>query len=140
MSTGQQDYNALSFESINAHVSRLDLASLTAFSIVQETPAGQEKPAGQFVGQPAGQGKPAGQETPATRAQRLVMSYAAARPIVVALAAIPFIPAAWRSVVRIFVASLDDVAAAFRTGSSDLAAGDSLPGVQVEMEPKLPVG
>jgi len=126
MSTGQQDYNALSFESINAHVSRLELEALTAFSAVQETPSGQEKPAGQ--------------ETPAIQTQRVVKSYAAARPILVALAAIPFIPAAWRAVVMTFVATLDGATAAFRTGSSDLAAGDSLPAVQVEMEPKLPAG
>jgi hypothetical protein len=135
MSTGQQHHNennALSFESINAHVRGLDLASLTAFSAVQETPAGQEKSAGQE--------RPVSQETTATRTQRLVMSYAAARPILVALAAIPFIPAAWRAVVTAFIVTLDGVTAAFRTGSSDLTAGNSLPGMQVEMEPKLPVG
>jgi hypothetical protein len=141
MSTGQEHHtekNALSFESINAHVRGLDLAALTAPTIVQETPAGQEKPLGQE--KPAGQDKPAGQETTAARMPRLVMSYAAARPILVALAAIPFIPAAWRAVVTAFIVTLDGVTAAFRTGSSDLTAGNSLPGVQVEMEPKLPVG
>jgi hypothetical protein len=129
MSTGQQHHNEkndLSFESINAHVRSLDLAALTAPTLVQETLAGQEKPVGQ--------------ETTAARAQRLVMSYAAARPILVALAAIPFIPAAWRAVVTAFIVTLDGVTAAFRTGASDLTGGNSLPGVQVEMEPKLPVG
>jgi hypothetical protein len=138
MSTGQQHHNEkndLSFESINAHISRLDLASLTTFSAVQETPAGQEKPAGQE--RPVGPEKPVGPETPATRTQRLVMSYAAARPILVALAAISFIPATWRAVVTAFVVTLDGVVEAFKAGK-DLATGGATP--SVEMEPKLPVG
>jgi hypothetical protein len=65
------------------------------------------------------------------------MSYAAARPILVALAAIPFIPATWRAVVTAFVVTLDEVGASFKAGK-DLAAGSATP--SVEMEPKLPVG
>jgi hypothetical protein len=140
MSTGQQHHNEkndLSFESINAHVRGLDLAALTAPTLVQETPLGQEKAAGQE--------KPLGQETPATRTQRLVVSYAAARPILVALAAIPFIPANWRAVVTAFIVTLDEVAAGFRFGTSDAStSGKGLPTggatPSVEMEPKLPVG
>jgi hypothetical protein len=126
MSTGQQHHNEkndLSFESINAHVRGLDLAALTAPTLVQETPVGQEKPLGQ--------------ETPATRTQRLVVSYAAARPILVALASIAFIPAAWRAVVTAFVVTADGVEEAFKAGK-DLATGGAIP--SVEMEPKLPVG
>jgi hypothetical protein len=126
MSTGQQhhnEHNVVSFESINTHISGVDLAALTAPSAVQEKPSTQEKPAGQ--------------ETPPTRAQRLVTSYAAARPILVAVAAIPFIPTAWRAVVTAFVVTLDEVAASFKAGK-DLATVGGTP--SVEMEPKLPVG
>jgi len=113
MSTGQQihdESNPHSFETINAHVSGLDLSEVTA---------------------PA-----ATAQTGADRAQRLMTAYTAARPILVAVAAIPFIPANWRAVVTVFVVTLDEVTASFKAGK-DLAVG----GVPWStMEPKLPVG
>ena len=140
MSTGQElhiEINGQSFEAINAYISGLDLASLSGFSVLQELPAGQEKPTCQE--NPASQERPAGQETPASRTQRLVMSYAAARPILVALAAIQFIPTSWRAVLAVFTTTLDEVSASFRFGTSD-APVSVQPGATASMEPKLPVG
>ena len=116
MSTGQQHYNennTHSFEAINAHVRRVDLASLTALSAVLETPGG--------------------------RTQHLVTSYAAARPILAALAVIPFIPASWRAVLAVFTTTLDETSASFRFGTSD-ALASAQPGAIASMEPKLPAG
>ncbi|MBV8545905.1 MAG: hypothetical protein JO093_14270 [Acidobacteria bacterium] len=70
-----------------------------------------------------------------SRAQRLLTSYTAARPILVALAAIPFIPANWRAIVGVLVATLDQVTASFKAGK-DLAVGDDA--AASTMEPKLP--
>jgi len=67
--------------------------------------------------------------------ERLDTAFAAARPILVGLAAIPLIPPAWRMVLRLHVLTLDNATAAFKAGK-DLAVGDTT----VEMEPKLPVG
>jgi hypothetical protein len=114
MSTGQQHHNEkpdLSFESINAHIASFDLSELTAPTAVQAT-AGD-------------------------RVQKLITSYAAVRPILAAVAAIPFIPANWRAVLTAFVITLDQVTASFKAGK-DLASSDG--GPSVEMEPKLPVG
>jgi len=111
MSTGQQIHNEAgshSFETINAHVNAVDIAGVTA--------------------------PPAAQQTPANRAQRLVTNYAAARPILVAVAAIPFIPANWRAVITALVVMLDEVTNSFKAGK-DLAIGD---GTISTMEPKLP--
>jgi hypothetical protein len=69
------------------------------------------------------------------RAQRLTTTYTAARPILVALAAIPLIPATWRAIVTTFVVSLDQITNSFKAGN-DLALGDSTP--LSTMEPKLP--
>jgi len=41
--------------------------------------------------------------TPANREQRLATNYAAARPILVAVSVIPFIPANWRAVITALV-------------------------------------
>ena len=112
MSTGQQHHNEkneLSFESINAHIAGLDLSELTAPAAVQTTPG--------------------------NRVQQLITSYAAVRPILAAVAAIPFIPANWRAVLTAFVVTLDQVTASFKAGK-DLATSDS--GASAEMEPKLP--
>src|SRR5436305_8692008 len=110
MSTGQQHHteNSVSFDTINAHVNGLDLAAVTAPS--------------------------AAQQTPANRTQRLVTNYTAARPILVAVAAIPFIPANWRAVITALVVMLDEVNNSFKAGK-DLAIGD---GTINTMEPKLP--
>jgi hypothetical protein len=106
MSTGQQHHhenNATSFEAINAHVSNIDLSEVTAPAAVTQTAA--------------------------DRAQRLMTAYTASRPILVAVSAIPLIPAAWRAIVTTLVAALDGVTNSFKAGK-DLALGP--------MEPKLP--
>jgi hypothetical protein len=111
MSTGQQHHtesNAVSFEAINAHVNASDLAGVTAPGTAQQTPA--------------------------DRAQRLITNYTAARPILVAVATIPFIPAPWRAVITGLVVMLDEVSESFKAGK-DLAIGNA-PAAQ--MEPKLP--
>ena len=110
MSTGQQIHNEnnVSFETINAHVNAVDIAGVTA---------------------PA-----ASQQTPANRTQRLTTNYAAARPILVAVAAIPFIPANWRAIITALVVMLDEVTTSFKAGK-DLAISD---GTINTMEPKLP--
>jgi hypothetical protein len=113
VSTDQQIHNETnphSFETINAHVNGLDLAEVTAPAAMQQTAV--------------------------ERTQRLISGYAAARPILVAVVAIPFIPANWRAVITALVITLDEVTAAFKAGK-DLGAG-SAPSTQ--MEPKLPVG
>jgi hypothetical protein len=106
MSTGQQHHtesSSVSFETINAHVSNIDLSEVTA---------------------PA-----AATQTAADRVQRLMTAYTAARPILVAVSAIPLIPAAWRAIVTTLVAALDGVTNSFKAGK-DLALSP--------MEPKLP--
>jgi hypothetical protein len=106
MSTGQQHHSEssnISFEAINAHVSNIDLSEVTA---------------------PA-----AATQTATDREQRLMTAYTAARPILVAVSAIPLIPAAWRAIVTTLVAALDGVTATFKAGK-DLAVSP--------MEPKLP--
>jgi hypothetical protein len=106
MSTGQQHHSEssnVSFESINAHVSNIDLSEVTA--------------------------QTAAPQTAADRAQRLATTYTAARPILVAVSAIPLIPAAWRAIVTTLVAALDGVTNSFKAGK-DLAVNT--------MEPKLP--
>jgi len=68
MRTGQQHHNEkndLSFESINAHIASFDLSELTAPTAVQATTG--------------------------DRVQQLITSYAAVRPILAAVAMIPFI-------------------------------------------------
>lgn len=112
MSTGQQhhnEHNANSFEAINAHVKSIDLSEVTAPTAVPQTAA--------------------------DRAQRLITAYAAARPILVAVSAIPLIPATWRAIVTTLVAALDGVTDTFKAGK-DLAVGDGTP--VSTMEPKLP--
>jgi hypothetical protein len=113
MSTGYEhtENTHTSFESINQHVQSFDMTAFTAAGAAQTS-----------------------------RTERPSATYAVARPILLAVTAIPLIPASWRAALRIFVATLDETTAAFRTGSSDLTAGDPLPGEQVAMEPKLPVG
>ena len=115
MSTGQQHHNeqnALSFEAINAHVKRFGLDDIDGPTSQTAAP------------QPA-----------ADRAQRLTTAYTAARPILMAVAAIPFIPANWRAIVGVLVATLDQVTASFKAGK-DLAVSDD--GPISTMEPKLP--
>jgi len=112
MSTGQQhhiEHNALTFEAVNAHVNSIDLAEVTAPTAVPQSPA--------------------------DRTQRLITAYAAARPILAAVAAIPLIPATWRTIVTTFVVALDGFTATFKAGK-DLAVSDDLPAST--MEPKLP--
>jgi len=111
MSTDQQihnESNPQSFETINAHVNALDPA-VTAASC-------------------------GAQETDAQRTQRLVTNFNAARPILVAVAGIAFLPTKWRAVMTAHVVTLDEVSASFKAGK-DLAVG----GVPWStMEPKLP--
>jgi hypothetical protein len=106
MSTGQQHHNeqnAISFEAINAHVNNIDLSEVTAPT--------------------------AAPQAAADRAQRLMTAYTAARPILVAVSAIPLIPATWRAIVTTLVVALDGVTNSFKAGK-DLALSP--------MEPKLP--
>jgi hypothetical protein len=120
MSTGyEHSQNHITFDIIDRHIQSFDLTSFTAPGAVQ-----------------------------ASRADRLSTTYALARPILVGLAAIPLIPAAWRAALRVFLTTLDEVTAtikpgevneAFKAGKDQLAA-DTEPGELVEMEPKLPAG
>jgi hypothetical protein len=98
----------LSFERIDAHVNQIDLDELTAATAMHTQP---------------------------DRGQRLIAAYAVARPILVALTAISLRPATWRTALRIFTTTLDEVSLSFKAGK-DLAVGDG--GTCVEMEPKLP--
>jgi hypothetical protein len=114
MSTGQQhhtEHNTLTFDAINAHVNSIDLSKVTA--------------------------PPAAAQTAEDREQRLQTAYTAARPILVAVAAIPFIPANWRAIVSVLVAALDQVTASFKAGK-DLAVSDGGGAPISTMEPKLP--
>ena len=67
--------------------------------------------------------------------QRLITAYAVAHPILIAIAAISLIPSIWRTALRIFTTTLDEVTLSFKA-AKDLAVGDG--GTCVEMEPKLP--
>jgi hypothetical protein len=67
--------------------------------------------------------------------ERLVAVYSMSRRIIVAVAAIPLIPATWRAVLSVLILTLDEVTAAFKAGK-DLALGDG--GASANMEPKLP--
>ncbi|HEX3578234.1 MAG TPA: hypothetical protein VHY33_06690 [Thermoanaerobaculia bacterium] len=111
MSTGQQHHseqNEVSFEAINAHVNSTDLSEVTA--------------------------QTAAPQTAKDRAQQLMTAYTAARPILVAVSAIPLIPATWRAIVTTLVVALDGVTNTFKAGK-DLAVGDAPVST---MEPKLP--
>jgi hypothetical protein len=113
MSTGQQHHDeasTFSFETINAHVNALNLADIAASCGPQETHA--------------------------QRTQRLVTNFSAARPILVAVAGIAFLPSKWRAVMTAHVVTLDEVTNSFKAGK-DLAVG-GIP--WSTMEPKLPVG
>jgi hypothetical protein len=121
MSTGYEhsQKNHITFDIIDRHIQSFDLTALTAPGAVQ-----------------------------ASWADRLSTTYAVARPILVGLAAIPLIPAAWRAALRVFLTTLDEVTESFKPGEvtetfkagKDQLAADTQPGEQGEMEPKLPVG
>ena len=70
MSTGQQHQFDLSFERINAHIRRIDIPALITATAVESQP---------------------------DRGKRLIAAYAAIRPILVALSAVPMIPSIWRT-------------------------------------------
>lgn len=108
MSTGQQNPYDLSFERINAHIRRIDIPALITATAVESQP---------------------------DRGKRLIAAYAAIRPILVTLGTVPMIPSIWRTMLRIFTTTLDEVTLSFKAGK-DLAVGDG--GTCVEMEPKLP--
>lgn len=74
-------------------------------------------------------------QTQPDRGQGLIAAYSMARAILVAIAAVPMIPSIWRTALRIFTTTLDEVTLSFKAGK-DLAVGDG--GTCVEMEPKLP--
>ena len=100
----------LSFETIDREVRKFDISLFTA---------------------------PAAVQTHTTQTERLVTVYASARPILVALEAIPFLPASWRAVLTVLTATIDGISTSFRTGSSDAPAQA---GATAAMEPKLPAG
>ena len=125
-STVQQHHNEdnpLSFESINEHIKDVYMEALT--SPIRE------------AWKPDMEVAPADEAAPVSRTERFVKSYGAVRPILMAVAAIPFIPGTWCAVVTTFVIMLDDVSASFKAGKDQLL-GDITP--SVAMEPKLPVG
>ena len=126
MSTGQQQEtktNDLSFESIDDQINDYVNEFIDQFESPDTT----------------GEGAVATPQTPADRAQNLVITYAGVRPILVALSAVPLVPETWRAALSVFVATLDGVTASFKAGK-DLAVGDGGSTSTVEMEPKLPVG
>ena len=126
MSTTKQHHNEdnpLSFKSIDAHIKRVYMKALT--SPIRE------------AWSPDVEVAPADEVAPISRTERLVKSYRAVRPILVALAATPFIPGTWCTVVKTFVMTLDDVNETFKAGKDQLL-GDITP--SVAMEPKLPAG
>jgi hypothetical protein len=126
MSTGQQindETNDLSFESIDDQINDYVNGVIDEFESQESD----------------GEGALAKPQTPAGRAQRLMTTYAGVRPILVALAAVPLVPEAWRAAISAFVKALDDVSATFKAGK-DLAVGNGGSTSTVEMEPKLPVG
>jgi hypothetical protein len=103
--------NRLTFDTIDRHVQQFDTVSFLAEGAVQ---------------------------TPATGAERLVAVFDAVRPILVALAStIPLIPAAWRTLMSVFVSTLDDATASFKAGK-DLAKAPVNVSPKADMEPKLP--
>jgi hypothetical protein len=116
MSTGFDHANKdnhLTFDSITRHVQQFDAVSFMSEGAVQ---------------------------TPATSTDRLVAVFDAVRPILMALAsAIPLIPAAWRTLMSVFVSTLDGVSASFKAGK-DLATTPVDGQPKADMEPKLPVG
>jgi len=114
MSTDQQIHNESnphSFETINAQVNALDLADIAASCGPQETHA--------------------------QRTQRLVTNFSAARPILVAVAGIPFLPSNWRAVLTAHVVMLDEVKATFKAGKDRAIGG--VPSSSPAMEPQLAV-
>jgi hypothetical protein len=126
MSTGQQhdnEENVLSFESINHRINAYANDYIEEFESLDKT----------------GEGAVANPQTAAERAQHLMTAYAAVRPILLALTAVPLVPATWRTTISIFVDALDGVTASFKAGK-DLAVGNGGSTSTVEMEPKLPVG
>ena len=126
MSTGQQQEtktNDLSFESIDDQINDYVNPLLDDFE-------------SQNLG---AEGAVATPQTPADRAQRLVTTYAGVRPMLVALATVPLVPATWRAALNVFVITLDGVTDTFKAGK-DLAVGGGGSASTVEMEPKLPVG
>jgi len=114
MSTGfdhSNKDNRLTFDSIDGQVKKFDVVSFASEGAVQ---------------------------TSATAAERLVTVFEAVRPILMALAAtIPLIPAAWRTLMSVFVSTLDDATASFKAGK-DLATTSTSGSPKAEMEPKLP--
>jgi hypothetical protein len=126
MRTTQQHHNEinpLSFESIDDHINGVYMEALT--SAIRE------------AWKPDMEVTPADEVTPITWSERIVKSFGAARPILVAMAAIPFIPGTWHAVVTTFVMTLDHVSESFKAGKDQLI-GDIPP--SVAMEPKLPAG
>ena len=116
MSTGFNHANKdnhLTFDSIDHQVKQFDLVTFNSEGAVQ---------------------------TSATAIERLVTVFDAVRPILMALAtAIPLIPVAWRTLMSVFVSSLDEVSASFKAGK-DLATAPVNVSPKADMEPKLPVG
>ena len=114
MSTGfdhSNKDNHLSFDSIDREVRKFDIVGFSSEGAVQ---------------------------TPATATERLVAVFNAVRPILMAIAStIPLIPVAWRTLMSVFVSTLDDVSASFKAGK-DLATAPVNVSPKAEMEPKLP--
>jgi len=61
---------------------------------------------------------------PGERGARLLGIYAAVRPILAVLSAVPLIPPTWREVLRLFVVTLDELAASPDPGAEFKAGKD----------------
>ena len=59
-----------------------------------------------------------------TLIQRLLTLYRGIRPLLMALATLPFIPASWRAALAAFLGVLEALAAASAPASGEMAAGD----------------
>jgi len=63
-------------------------------------------------------------QTPESRLTRAITIYRAVRPFFAAASVMPFVPAAWRAAVQLFVVALDGVAG--DVASADFKAGKDL--------------
>ena len=63
-------------------------------------------------------------QTPPNRLKQVITIFRAVRPLLATVAALPLIPASWRSAVQLFVVALDGLAG--EVASADFKAGKDL--------------
>ena len=68
----------------------------------------------------------AAMETRISRAERLVATYDAVRPILVALTTLALLPQRWRDALRYFVVALDEVTTPHPSAGANFRAGKDL--------------